>query len=125
MPFRPALVNALRLRCPNCQKGAVFGRWLNEVLQKCPLCGLSYYRESGYYVVAMMLTYWLTAFTLLPIYLIGLLFPDVKFLSENGRFAAWAVLAIILTLGFVRPAYSLWLSADFWISPWDTKTSSK
>lgn len=69
----------------------------------------------------MFLTYWFTAITLLSVYLIGLLLPDVKFLSENSKLAAWITLAILLAVAFVRPAYSLWLSVDFWIDPWDAE----
>jgi hypothetical protein len=66
----------------------------------------------------MIITYILTAFILLAVYLASLLFPAVSILSENFKFAFWAGLAIFLTLMLMRPAYSLWLSLDFWIDPW-------
>lgn len=118
-PFRLALGYALRMRCPRCHKGRIFGNWLNKVLPACPNCGLPYYRESGYYLGGMILTYVFTAFTLLAIFFAGLLLPD-SVLSENVKLALWVALAIALSLLFVRPAYSLWLAADFWIDPWET-----
>ena len=84
----------------------------------CPVCDLSFFRESGYYLAGMIFTYIATASVLLTAYLISLLLPDFKALSENERFALWSLFAIFLTLLFVRPAYSLWLSLDFWIDPW-------
>ena len=66
----------------------------------------------------MIITYILTALVLLAAYLVSLLFPAPGIFSENFKFAAWAALAIFLTLSLVRPAYSLWLSLDFWIDPW-------
>jgi hypothetical protein len=66
----------------------------------------------------MILTYAATAGVLIPTYLISLLLPDMKAVTENERFALWSLFAIFLTLIFVRPAYSLWLSLDFWIDPW-------
>jgi hypothetical protein len=66
----------------------------------------------------MIFTYIATAVVLLAAYLVSLLLPDIKTLSENEKFALWSVFAVLLTILFVRPAYSLWLSLDFWIDPW-------
>jgi uncharacterized protein (DUF983 family) len=117
-PLPQVLVNALRCRCPNCRKGRVFRGWFNQVLPRCPQCGLSYFRESGYYIGGMIITYIMTAFAVLAVFLISLLLPKVRGLSENMGFAGWMVFALLLVLAFVRPCYSLWLSLDFWISPW-------
>ena len=117
-PIRPVLANALRCLCPNCRQGSVFRAWPNRVWRQCPVCALPYYRESGYYLAGMIFTYVATAVVLLAAYLASLLLPDVKALSENEKFALWSLFAIFLTILFVRPAYSLWLSLDFWIDPW-------
>lgn len=66
----------------------------------------------------MIITYILTAFILLAAYLVSLLFPGSSSFSENFQFVFWASLAVLLTLVLVRPAYSLWLSLDYWIDPW-------
>jgi hypothetical protein len=66
----------------------------------------------------MIITYVLTAFILLAVYIGSLLVPAVGALSENIKFGFWALLAISLTVVLMRPAYSLWLSLDFWIDPW-------
>ena len=117
-PIGPAIANALRCRCPHCRQGSIFRGWPNKVRPRCPVCDLSFFRESGYYLAGMIFTYIATASVLLTAYLISLLLPDFKALSENERFALWSLFAIFLTLLFVRPAYSLWLSLDFWIDPW-------
>ena len=66
----------------------------------------------------MIITYILTAFIILAAYLLSLLFPAEPVLSENFKFAFWGCLAVFLTIMLMRPAYSLWLSLDFWIDPW-------
>lgn len=116
--FPQLLLNALHGRCPNCRQGRVFRGWPNRVLPRCPDCGLSYFRESGYYLGGMIITYILTAFILLAAYLVSLLIPGAGAFSENFKFVFWTCLAILLTLVLVRPAYSLWLSLDFWLDPW-------
>lgn len=116
-PFRRALATALRLRCPNCREGALFGNWLNKILPRCPKCGLPYHPESGYYLGGMIITYVLTAAVLVPLYLITLILPDAGFVSAHPTLF-WPGLAIALAFLFVRPAYSLWLALDFWVDPW-------
>ena len=116
-PFSRALETALRLRCPNCREGVLFGNWLNKILPHCPHCGLSYHPESGYYLGGMIVTYLLTAGVLIPVYLLTLVLPDVTFFSRHATLF-WVGLAILLTFGFVRPAYSLWLALDYWVDPW-------
>ena len=116
--FSKLLVNALHCRCPNCRRGRIFRGWPNRVLRRCPDCGLLYLRESGYFLGGMIITYVLTAFILLAVYIGSLLVPAVGALSENIKFGFWALLAISLTVVLMRPAYSLWLSLDFWIDPW-------
>lgn len=122
-PFALMLRDALRCRCPHCHEGRIFVRWPNKMLPQCSVCGLSYFRESGYYVGGMIFTYGLTALVLIAAYLILLFVPDIKSLSENGRIAAWAISAFVLSVVLSRPAYSLWLSFDYWLEPWRVERS--
>jgi len=117
-PFRATVRDALRLRCPNCRNGRVLDRWPNKMLPRCPLCGLSFFRESGYYIGGMIITYALTLAVIIPILLVSLLLPDVKGLSDYVRFALWVLFALPLSFVLMPYSYSLWLSLDFWIEPW-------
>jgi len=118
-PLSAVLANALRLRCPRCRQGRVFRGWPNRIFPRCPLCGLSYFRESGYYLGGMILTYVFTSLVLVASYLLALFFPIPRPASPGTELALWISFAVLLTLLFVRPAYSLWLSLDFWIAPWE------
>jgi hypothetical protein len=93
------------------------------MLPRCRVCGLSYFRESGYYVGGMIFTYALTAGVLLSVYLVLLLFPDSKAISENWQIGLWGVSAFVLSIVLSRPAYSLWLSVDYWLEPWRVERS--
>ena len=87
--------------------------------QECPLCHLSYFRESGYYLGAMFLNFIVSAMLLVPFYFLLLLVaPQITDISTNSRFLAWMAFAVIFSLSLMRHSYSLWLSIDHWIGPW-------
>jgi uncharacterized protein (DUF983 family) len=124
-PFLAAVRDALRLCCPNCREGPVLARWPNKILPSCPFCGLSYFREPGYFIGGMIVTYGLTLLVVIPVFLISLLLPDVKGLSDYSRLGLWILFAVPLALVLMPYSYSLWLSLDFWLEPWNpekTKT---
>jgi hypothetical protein len=87
---------------------------------ECPECGLAFFRESGYYIGGMIITYLLTIAVVIPVFLLSLLLPDVKGLSDYARFEIWILFAIPLSFVLMPYAYSLWLSLDFWLEPWPT-----
>ncbi|HMD27209.1 MAG TPA: DUF983 domain-containing protein [Steroidobacteraceae bacterium] len=116
--FRSVVRDALRLRCPNCQQGPVLARWPNKIFPECASCGLSFFREQGYYIGGMMITYGLTLAVVIPVFLVSLVLPDLRIVSENARFALWVLFAVPLSFLLMPCAYSLWLHLDFWLEPW-------
>jgi uncharacterized protein (DUF983 family) len=117
-PFRSAIRGALRLRCPYCQQGCVLARWPNKIFPECSRCGLSFFREQGYYIGGMIITYGLTLMIVIPVFLVSLLLPDLKTVSDNGRFALWVLFGVPLSVLLMPYSYSLWLQLDFWLEPW-------
>jgi uncharacterized protein (DUF983 family) len=85
---------------------------------RCCVCGLSFFRESGYYVGGMIFSYIVTAAILVLAYLIQLQFPDLKSVTDNERLVIWLVFALAVNLALMRHAYSLWLALDYWMEPW-------
>jgi uncharacterized protein (DUF983 family) len=116
--FFEVLIYALRYVCPNCHLGPMFKGRFNQVLIRCPNCGLGYFRESGYFVGGMILTYGLTIAVLIPVYLVTPLVPQLAWLSETMKYVLWISFTLLLAVLFVRPAYALWLSVDYWLEPW-------
>src|SRR5271168_403567 len=104
--FRSVVRDALRLRCPN------------KIFPECASCGLSFFREQGYYIGGMMITYGLTLAVVIPVFLVSLVLPDLRIVSENARFALWVLFAVPLSFLLMPCAYSLWLHLDFWLEPW-------
>ena len=119
--FRRAVRSALRMRCPYCQQGRVLARWPNKIYPECPHCGLSFFREQGYYIGGMVITYGLTLMVVIPVFLVTLFLPDLKSVSHNERFALWVFFAVPLTFLLMPYSYSLWLHLDYWLEPWTPK----
>lgn len=116
-PFSQALKRGLRFRCPNCGEGRVFSSFF-KMRDECPVCGLSFYPESGYYAGAMYLDYALSAAIFLAVFVPSLFLPELTHLSYVQKNVLWIVFGVVLCLGFSRPSYSLWLAIDYWLSPW-------
>jgi uncharacterized protein (DUF983 family) len=125
--LRPPLMQILRRsahwRCPNCGRGRLF-RGVFRMLSQCPVCGLSYFPEQGYYVGAMIINYVATTAVVVAIFLLSLLFRDFTTLSTNSKILLWMGFAVALSLLLMRHSYSLWLGIDFWIKPRQSDTSS-
>ena len=118
LPLRSVIRDALRLRCPYCQQGRLLARWPNKIFPECSSCGLSFFREQGYYLGGMVITYGLTLAVVIPVFLFSLLLPDLRIVSDNGRFALWVLFAVPLCFLLMPYAYSLWIHLDFWLEPW-------
>jgi uncharacterized protein (DUF983 family) len=106
------------MRCPYCQQGRLLARWPNKIFPECSRCGLSFFREQGYYIGGMIITYGLTLAIVIPVFLVSLLLPDWRIVSDNARFALWVLFGVPLSFLLMPFAYSLWLHLDFWLEPW-------
>jgi uncharacterized protein (DUF983 family) len=114
IPAREHWRAILRQRCPRCCEGRVF-RGSVTMYEHCPVCGLRYEREPGYFFGAMYASYPLAALILGPcFYLAYRLFPDWEL--------HWLLLlAYVPFLPFVplvfRYSRVLWLHFDHWAAP--------
>ncbi len=63
--------------CPRCERGPIF-RKLILMNPSCPSCGHRFERESGYFVGAMIASYFLGTFLALPTLLVSLFFLDLE-----------------------------------------------
>ncbi|MBV9544717.1 MAG: DUF983 domain-containing protein [Chloroflexi bacterium] len=102
-----------RQRCPRCFEGRVF-RGLLSMYFACPVCGVVYGRENGYFTGAMIVSY------LLAVPLLGLLCLLV------ARLTGWTAELVILESGLLflpfAPAlfrYSrvIWMHFDRVVDP--------
>lgn len=100
--------------CPRCRKGKLFATWL-DMHKQCPVCGLVYERERGYFIGAMYFSY-AQAIVFLGLAMLAwhLALPDWN--------ANWAALFATLTFLPIVPmvfrySRTLWIYFDRWLWP--------
>ncbi len=87
------------------------GLW--DINQYCPVCGLEFEREPGYFLGAMYFSYGLSVITGLPTFIILFLW---------GMPNLWILIILALQLGLsspllVRYSRALWLHMDQIVDP--------
>ena len=107
----------VRLRCPRCLEGMVWRRFLS-MSAACPVCGLVFAREPGYFTGAMVVSYAI-AVPLLGAIVIGLM-------TLGGLDAVPALvigdLAYLVLVPFIfRYSRVVWLHFDWGMDPDHTK----
>jgi uncharacterized protein (DUF983 family) len=105
------------LRCPRCRQGPLFSGIL-DMPERCPVCGLLYKREHGYFVGAMAISYGLA------IALVAILF--FALLAITRWPLEWVLLAASLAFLPLAPvclryARALWIYLDRRIDPHDPR----
>lgn len=106
------LIALLRLRCPHCYRGPLF-RSFWQMYEQCPVCGITYEREHGYFMNAIFFGYILGFIVLLPVNILMFIWevPPIYFLVANV-----VGLTLISPLVF-RYSRALWMHLDEMIDP--------
>lgn len=106
----------LRMRCPRCCQARLFSGSF-AMNDPCPVCGLIFQREEGYFLGAMYMSYGISSFLLvLQFWLAYLLLPDQHELAVLG-------LVLLMYLPFMpvvfRYSRTLWIYLERWLCPSD------
>lgn len=112
VPPRSRPMAILLQRCPICLEGRVFRSFL-RTNKDCPVCGVHFERESGYYLSAMFIAYTLGFILIAPLalYLYFTQTPTAQFSLIIG------VVIIVLWPFIFRYSRVLWLHADQLMDP--------
>jgi uncharacterized protein (DUF983 family) len=105
-------------RCPRCKQGQVFRDGVLGLLgamhDRCPVCGLVFLRESGYFLGAMYVSYGLGVLTILPV---SIVLAVVLEWPLSTVLAIMVVQTLVSMPLFLRFSRLLWLHADQVIDP--------
>jgi uncharacterized protein (DUF983 family) len=107
------LASAIRLRCPRCGIGSLYGKAFH-MRPHCPNCGLKLEREQGYFVGAIYINYAATIGIAVP----GFFLLDAFFkLPIEQQLWIWVPFAVIFPLIFFHHSRALWLVLDHLFNP--------
>lgn len=106
------LLAFLRLRCPHCLRGAIFAT-LWRMQERCPLCGVAYEREPGYFMNAIFFGYVLSFVAMLPLNVLLFIWEvaPIYFLVGN------LLLLTLLSPLIFRYSRALWMHLDGMLDP--------
>jgi len=112
----------LALRCPRCLDGRIWRRLLSMNVA-CPVCGLVFEREPGYFTGAMMVSYGL-AVPALGAIVIGLM--TLGGLDAVPALVIGDIAYLVLVPFIFRYSRVLWLHLDWLIDPeWSGDSSPR
>ena len=112
------LLALLRSSCPRCLQGRVFVPGITGLVgamnESCPVCGLRFLRESGYFLGAIYISYGLGILTILPVAVIMAVLLDWPVAAMLSISLLQTVLSVPL---FLRYSRLIWLYMDQSIDP--------
>lgn len=106
------LLSVARCRCPHCQKGEIFsGFW--QMHRNCPVCGVLFERETGYFMNAIFIGYVIGFVLLVP------LLVTLYLLQASPLVFSLTVSAVLLLLAplIFRYARVIWMHLDELMDP--------
>ena len=98
----------VRLRCPACGLRSILRRPF-QIHDSCPSCEVSFKREEGFFVGAIMANVVTTELVILAAYLLS-----IPFIAEHQQmvFTVLFALAVVFPLAYYHYSWSLWLTLD-------------
>ncbi len=114
------LKSLLKSRCPHCLEGEIFLSFMT-MNETCPVCGIKFERENGYFMMAVFMGYVMGTAVALPLILI---------LYLSGASLAGYLITLIPALIVLSPvifhyARVVWLHIDEILDPRREQESSK
>ena len=105
----------LKQRCPRCREGSIFVGWVTT-REACPVCGLRYGREEGYFSGGMDLSFFLAAPVLAFIFLVLYQIFSATLSLVATLFLSYAVF-LPCAVPLFRYSRVLWLYIDWRLDP--------
>lgn len=102
----------LRARCPHCLKGEIFSSFW-QMHPNCPVCGVLFERETGYFMNSIFFGYVIGFFLLIPLLIVLYLLGASPLLFSLG-----VTITLLLLSPFIfRYARVIWMHLDELLDP--------
>lgn len=113
--FTVLLRRILSLHCLVCGQGRIFSGWFRSV-PKCRVCGYIFRRrESGYFLMAAAISYFVTVFVTFSAWLV--LSYVFKLESAHVILGLTLVVSSFFPLWFFRYSRMIWMAVDLTLDP--------
>lgn len=112
------LGRAFRRRCPYCGGSGVFRGWF-ELRDTCPTCGVSFSREEGYFLGAMLVNLLVAEGLAVGAVIALMVFSDLSLLPLE---VVGIGLAVGLPILFYPYSRLLWMAIDLQLDPPEKQT---
>ena len=99
------LSGVLKNKCPYCYQGDVFKGFLT-MNKRCPSCDQVFLKEEGYYLGSMIAAYFFSAFSVIPVFVIGAFYFQLEI---NLLILIGSIQVIVLSPILYRYSTILWL----------------
>jgi len=106
------ILSLLRQRCPRCETGSPFSG-LIRMHAACPVCGLQFEREPGYWMGSLYVNYAIALALCLPLIVLLALAKA----SVPAIVAATTIELVLLSPVIIRYARLIWMYIDQAIDP--------
>ena len=107
------LVRGLGRRCPYCGGAGIFAGYFS-LRERCPTCGVSFDREEGYFLGAMLVNLLVAEFLTVAVAVALMIFTDLSLLPLE---AIAISLAVGLPILFYPYSRMLWMALDLLVDP--------
>ena len=108
-----AVRRGLGLRCPRCGGASLFTS-LVRMRPRCPVCGLPFERETGYFIGAIYINYGLTV----GLAVAGYFLLEAWLAPSTGwQVTIWGAFAVLFPLWSFRYSKAIWLALDHLVDP--------
>jgi uncharacterized protein (DUF983 family) len=102
------MIPYLRNRCPRCEQAPIFNG-IYRMNSRCTSCGEVFERESGYFIGAMIASYFIGVFTAFPVLLVAIFLHDLPI----GTAIVIAILQVLALQPFLfRYSRILWIRIE-------------
>ena len=112
------LGRAFQRRCPYCGGGGIFRGWF-ELRETCPTCGVSFSREEGYFLGAMLVNLLVAEGLAVGVVVALMISSDLSLLPLE---VVGIGLAVGLPILFYPYSRLLWMAIDLQLDPPEKQT---
>ncbi len=99
-------------RCPRCFRGRIF-RSLLKMNDHCPVCGLQFEREYGYFLMSIFIAYLIDGIILVPL---GIYMVRNQVDTVSTTSVLLLILVVVTPISF-RYSRIVWLHIDHYLDP--------